>query len=266
MPIAALRVPAPTYFHPIEATVIERLNDEGESLVERYLNENQNEGVPFIGRDAAKLLFSEYLNDRTQNNRYIDAAASAIADAARRTLLLRSPQPPRNRVLILTGCPASGKTGAAGPRVADKIEFVHETILTAFPRAVELIDQLLQSGRIPILRLFYTDDPRINVRRMIERARRIGRTIPVTYMAATYIEVPALVARLQLKFGMHVQLTNNSRSPAEAIHHTGIARALLDVGRYNKESALEAMLGELDAICAGPNKIPAAILREARRT
>jgi len=87
MPIAALRVPAPTYFHPIEATVIERLNDEGESLVERYLNENQNEGVPFIGRDAAKLLFPEYLNDRTQNNRYIDAAASAIDDAARRTLL-----------------------------------------------------------------------------------------------------------------------------------------------------------------------------------
>jgi hypothetical protein len=57
----------------------------------------------FIARDAAKLLFAEFRLNPTENNRYTDAVASAVADAARRTLLSIPVRPGQNQVIINPG-------------------------------------------------------------------------------------------------------------------------------------------------------------------
>ncbi len=249
-----------------EAEMLARLRADGEGLMARYLAKHTVDGVVFVGRDAAKRMFPEYLADTTGNNRASDAAASALADAVRRTILTGPVQAERNQVVILTGCPASGKTISAGQHSSARVEMEHEMILTDGPRAVELMRQILDAGRMPILRLFYTDDPRIHVRRMISRAQRIGRTVPLRYMARTFVNVPLLVSQLRDLFGEQITLlvTNNSETPELVVHHHRIGRALYHVSRYTEETALEAMHGELDEIEGGPIPIAASILKEAR--
>ncbi len=269
MNIAPIYVPEPTYNDPLELAFLNRLRMVGEELVQEYIAANTRQGIFFLSRDAAKRIFPEYVQSPTINNRFADAAASTIADAVRRTLLSRPAHPTRNRILMLTGAPASGKTKSAfGPATIDDVEMEHETILTQFARSRDLIDQALAAGRFPILRLFYTDDPRINVQRMIGRARAIGRTVPLTYMAKAYLGVPALVEAVRDEFGLALTLlvTNNSETPAQAVHHNRIERALYHVNRYTEKTALEAMHGELNKIIAGPEGLSPAILEEALRT
>jgi hypothetical protein len=219
-------------------------------------------GASFVGRDAAKLLFPEFLENPTANNRFADGAASAVADAVRRTLLAGPVRAGRDRVVLLTGAPASGKTGSVGPNYVDRVDFEHETILTSDERSHQLVEEILVTGRIPILRLFYTDDPGINAERMVRRAMRIGRTVPLRYMAETYVGVPERVRRLQTVFGQRltVRVTNNSESPDKAVHHNRIQRAIYHVSRYTQESALEAMLAKFDEISEAIPGLSAAIL------
>jgi hypothetical protein len=210
-------------------------------------------------------MFPEYTQDRTLHNRHSDAAASALADAARRYLLSCESPPERNRLLILTGAPASGKTASAGPEQGHAIEIVHETILSSLNRAFELVTQALDAGRVPIVRLFYTDDPRINVRRMIDRARAIGRTVPIAYMAKMYVGVPQIVRDLKARFGeVTLLVTNNSETPQYAVPHNDIDRALYHISRYTEDQCLEIMDAQLNEIHTGSNPIPDAILLEAR--
>ena len=86
-------------------------------------------------------------------------------------------------------------------------------------------------------------------------------------MARTYVEVPAIVSSLSVKYGarLTIQVTNNSETPAHAVHHHRIDRALYHVNRYTEISALEAMHAELDRISDGPDGIPDSILAEACR-
>lgn len=246
--------------------MLSRLRESGPELVKRYIAAHTDGGVTHIARDAAKEMFPEYTQDRTLHNRHSDAAASALADAARRYLLGRQPSPGRDRLLILTGAPASGKTASSGPEQGKTVEIVHETILSSASRAAELVDQALAAGRVPIVRLFYTDDPRINVRRMIDRARAIGRTVPIDYMAKMYVRVPLIVEDLKARFGEDLTLlvTNNSETPQHAVPHNNVVRALYHVNRYTEQQCLEIMDAQLNEIHTGSNPIPDAIFHEAR--
>ncbi len=265
MQVAPIDVPSPLYGDPVELALLQRLKEVGPELVASYLTANFRSDTYFVGRDAAKRQFPEYLASPTANNRLADSAASALADAARRTLLAQPIRSGRNQVVLLTGCPASGKTGSVGPRFTEKLDVQHETILTSLPRTVSLVEEVLNAGRVMTTRLFYTDDPRLNVQRMISRARRIGRTVPLAYMAQTYLSVPFLVRELLARFGssVTVRVTNNSETPDLAVHHDRLDRAVYHVTRYTEDSALEAMRAELDEIRNSSHGIPTEILTEA---
>ncbi len=196
--------------------MIARLRDYGPALVDAYLAKETRNGVTFIARDAAKRLFPEYKQDPVNNNRNSDRAASALADAVRRTILRREPDGSRNQILIVTGSPASGKSAAARPVSSERIEMVHETIFTSLDRARTIIRDAIDAGRYPTISLVYTNDPLINVHRMIGRARRIGRTVPLAYMAEAYVNVPRAVRLLKGEFESDIELlvTDNSAQPA----------------------------------------------------
>ncbi len=245
--------------------MIARLRDEGPALVEAYLAKHTREGVVYIARDAAKRIFPEYNADRTANNRNSDRAASALADAARRTVLSQTPVLPRNIFQILTGCPASGKTMAATAALSESLEIVYETIITSLPKVESTIQDAIDCGRRPMLQLFYLNDPRLNVRRMIGRARRIGRTVPLAFMARAYVEVPAYVAMLGATFqsALDIGVIDNSYDQGHAIAHDSLARALSETGAYTKEECLRCMDDELEQI-HHRDPIPEDVLREAR--
>jgi hypothetical protein len=262
---AEIHIPVPEFHHPAELAMIARLRDDGTALLNAYLASYTREGVVYIARDAAKRIFPEYNADRTGNNRNSDRAASALADAARRTVLRRPFLPPRNIFQILTGCPASGKTMASTAALDASLEIVYETIITSLLKVEGLIQEALDRGRRPMLQLFYLNDPRLNVRRMIDRARRIGRTVPLAFMAKAYVEVPVYVAMLGATFqgALDIGVIDNSYKPGHAIAHDSIARTLSETGVYTVEECLRCMDDELEQIHRRV-AIPDNILREAR--
>ncbi len=262
---AELHIPQPEFNHPAELAMIARLRDNGPALIEAYLAKETKNGVTFIARDAAKRIFPEYKANPTENNRYSDRAASALADAARRLILSRPPAMPRNEVILFTGAPASGKSAAGRPLDIATVEIVHETIFTSTDKARSFLEEAFSARRLPAISLVYTNDPRINVRRMVTRAIQIGRTVPLAFMAKTYIEVPHIVFDLSQEFGdrLRISVTDNSGTPADALRHNDIYRALKETGRYTVEGCLKEMDDELDEI-ESRNSIPAQVLHEAR--
>jgi hypothetical protein len=245
--------------------MIARLRDHGPALIEAYLAKETKHAITFIARDAAKRIFPEYKANPTENNRYSDRAASALADAARRHIFSQPPVMPRNEVILFTGAPASGKSAAGRPLDIATVEIVHETIFTSTDKARAFLEEAFDAGRLPAISLVYTNDPRINARRMIARAIQIGRTVPLAFMAKTYVEVPRIVWELSQQFGarLRISVTDNSGTPSEATQHNDIIRAVRETGRYTVEGALREMDDELDKI-QDRNPIPPRILHEAR--
>jgi hypothetical protein len=258
-------IPTPGHDHPAERAMIARLRDHGPELIARYLTDRTRNGVTFIARDAAKLLFPEYIADPTANNRYSDRAASALAEAVRRHILNSPPVLPRNEVAMVTGTPASGKSISASEISGSTIEIVHETILTSLPKATQRLQDAFRADRLPQIIVVYTNDPRINVRRMVQRARRIGRTVPLAYMAETYVGVPLLIAQLRQVFGKSLLLTlmNNSGTEVNVGLHRDIQQMLAEVGQYTVEGCLRVMDDELGQINQ-EDPIPPEILKEAK--
>jgi hypothetical protein len=100
---------------------------------------------------------------------------------------------------------------------------------------------------------------------MIERARRIGRTVPLAFIARTWVEVPYIVARLADEFPtvLRVALADNSRGPGEVVRHESLARLLAGVEEYTVPSCLREMDDELHEIDKR-EPIPDSILHEAQ--
>ena len=246
--------------------MIAALRFEGAALVDRYIQKETKNGITYIARDAAKRMFPEYEQDRINNNRYSDAAASALADAVRRTLMNVPARLPRDIFLMVTGAPASGKTVAFKTASTPALEIVNETIITSQWKAERTIKEALDADRRPLLHLIYTNDPRINVRRMIARSRRIGRTVPLAYIAKAYIEVPKIALHVGGKFSPLLQLrvTDNSGTQDSPNTHDDILKAVTETSAYTLTECLRCMdeeLGKINEI----DPIPEEILREAKR-
>jgi hypothetical protein len=176
------------------------------------------------------------------------------------------PRAPRDIFLMVTGAPASGKTVAFKTASTPALEIVNETIITSQWKAEMTIGQAIDAGRRPLLHLIYANDPRINVRRMIARARRIGRTVPLEYMVKAYIDVPNIALYLSDRFSARLQLkvTDNSGAQNNPDTHDDISRAVRETSAYTLSKCLKCMEEELDEIHE-TDPIPEGILREAKR-
>jgi Tfp pilus assembly pilus retraction ATPase PilT len=262
---AEIHIPQPESGNPAELAMIARLRDHPAALIKTYLAMYKNNGVTFIARDAAKKLFPEYNDNPTVNNRYSDQSASALAEAVRLQVLSNPPRMPRNELIFVTGTPASGKSVSAATISGPTIEIVHETIFTALDKAAQRVQQAIDAKRLPQIVVVYTNDPRINVRRMIDRARLVGRTVPLQYMAQTYVGVPEIVKQLHDHFGTALLLTlmNNSGAVREVVIHHDVRQLTADIGFYNSESCLRVMDDELSQIDQ-ENPIPPEILHQAK--
>lgn len=205
-----------------EKSIRARTVRDGPRLVAAYIRDNAEHGVVTIAADRAKGMFPEFRADPVTGNALVGASAQALTWAVIETALSRPPDPRRRVVEIATGSPASGKTfsqqGAAPQAVGIRLEWITDEA----GRDSRLIRQIIASGREPLLAWIYVDDPAKTVNRMIARARRIGRTVPLSEMARMYAEVPLTIARLHEEFGdaLPIAAFNNSGSVGSTQLHT----------------------------------------------
>jgi NAD(P)-dependent dehydrogenase (short-subunit alcohol dehydrogenase family) len=176
----------------LESEVIKRVEEDPAGYVARYAEqpENNKDGILTIATDAAKELFPEFRENAAGNDRDVAAAAKRIQKGVVATALARPVDRARPEVQIMTASPGSGKTagnllGTTTDRTGLKIEHITDD----FDASRRLLQQVIDSGRRPVVRWVYVDDVGKTVDRMLRRAAGhdgkpgIGRTVQLNYMA-----------------------------------------------------------------------------------
>jgi hypothetical protein len=123
----------------------------------------------------------------------------------------------RDVVLIAAGSPASGKTTTLASQSDPAVTIKIEETLDDFQEARALVQQVIDSGRKPVILWIYVDDPGKTVERMFKRAKRIGRTDQLDYMAEAYYKVPQVLEALKNEFSgrLKIHVVDNSGEPGE---------------------------------------------------
>jgi hypothetical protein len=254
-----------------EAAFQQRVQENGPQMVADYLKANTKNGVPNIATDAAKEQFPEYVKDRTNQDRLVASAASQVADASLRTVLKKPPAPGKADVRIMTASPGSGKTTGLTTPGEGHVGLDMESILDNQADAVKKVQQIIDSGRRPTILWSYVDDPAKTVGRMIDRARRIGRTVQLSYMAHAYSEIPNVLEHLMQHFGdqLEVQTIDNSgeRGSAKLLYNQDRTPEFISKvqQQWTPERTTEAMNERLEQINR-EKPIPSDIYAAAKAT
>jgi hypothetical protein len=122
--------------------------------------------------------------------------------------------------------------------------------------ARQMIEEILASGRRPVIFVTFLDNPAEQVTRMITRAlgdehtKGIRRIVPIPLMAKTLVSIPKTVAALQAEFpqAILVHSIDNSGKPGEAKFYDGLSRAAENADKWTEESALEVMRAQLEKL------------------
>jgi hypothetical protein len=239
-----------------EQTPAESANEHVEKhlpvAVAEYIHKNTAGGTLTISSDAARELLPGYSNpaERLANNYALGPASSKLANSVWNEVMKRGPQEGRPVVEFLTGSPGSGKTSSFLDAEEDgPVGVISEGMMDSFEMSERRIQQSIDSGFVPTLRLVYADDPRITLRRAVSRAAEYGRPVRIAQMARLYVDMPHTVEKLARHFGdgLGVTVFDNSidgKPPKEV----SLDHALDTVGAYTKETAKEALQDELDKL------------------
>lgn len=232
-----------------DAYLREHLNE----AVEKYLKENTSGGTLAVSSDAARELLPGYATpaERTANNFALGPASSRLADAVWQRAMQDGPTAERYIVEFLTGSPGSGKTRSV---ISSKEEtraaaIISEGMMDHFGKSETRIQQAIEAGFVPTLRLVYVSDPKVTARRAVARAMEHGRPVAISQMSRLYVEIPRTVAKLEKHFGdrLGVSAFDNSVD-GKLPRQTSTATALRATGKYTVSTAEEAMLDELDKL------------------
>ena len=198
---------------PAEDAIIERTGKKLPELTAQLIEKNTEDGVTTLATDAAKGMFPEFKADPVKNDRLVCASAKAVRDAALETVLAAPVDPKRSEVLIGTASPGSGKTaGLVGSGNLPGVGIKIEAIADDYNEFSKLIQDIVASGRKPVVQWVYVDDPAKTVRRMFLRAAGhegrtgIGRTVQLKYMADAYTAIPSVLEQIREHFGSKVKI------------------------------------------------------------
>jgi hypothetical protein len=246
---------APVTVHPatgtdLESRLTKRVEQNGPQMVADYLKGNTKDGRTYIATDQAKHLFPEYSANPTETNDDVARPSAAIARSAEDTLLSVPPRNGKDMVRILNAAPASGKTSfIKGSTASPRVEIDREAILQDAPFARKLIDKIIASGRIPDMKVLYTTDPKVNLQRMVERAKLSRRPVTLDYMAKAFVQVPKVAAELAKHYGDKLLMSSIDTTGDNPAVHEGTVEPALTVGiQWTQARAKEAMREELERL------------------
>jgi 4-amino-4-deoxy-L-arabinose transferase-like glycosyltransferase len=224
------------------------LRDHLDEAIAEYRRCNTSGGTLAISSDAARELLPGYSNpeERTANSFALSPASSRLAEAIWRDTNLDE----RYVAIFLTGSPGSGKTSsfiASGEDTPTAI--ISEGMMDKLAFSIRRIQNALDAGFVPSVRLVYVDDPRTTLRRAVLRAMRFGRPVAAAHMGRLYVDIPNTVAKLADHFGSSLGVIVFDNSVDERLPvQTTLAEALRATQAYTIATATEAMLHELDKL------------------
>ena len=195
--------------HPDEKETIARVEADEPAYLARYIENpaNNKGGVLTIATDAAKEMFPEFKADPTGNDRNVAAAAGRINKGVLKTALSEPVDPKRPEVQIATASPGSGKTATNSAEANAKIGLKVEHIMDDARGSRKLLQNIIDSGRKPVVNWIYVDDIGATVDRMFRRAighdekPGIGRTVQLNYMIDAYHQLPRVLREMKDEFG-----------------------------------------------------------------
>ena len=213
----------------IETRFTKQLNEDLDGAIDQYRNLPDSDGGRIINTDLARELSPDYVADRTLSAA-VHEPASAFTKSYYARLLAEPAQPGKfNEVLFTGGGTGAGKSTALEDALLEKTvrsQIVYDTNLAGFPSSVKKVDEALDAGKDVTIAYVYRDPIEALTGGgefgggAVQRAKRMGRTVPVNIHVGTHVRSIETVKDLAKHYegnpNVDIRVIDNSRGPGEA--------------------------------------------------
>ena len=181
-----------------------------ERFMWRYNALPQSFGGRFVNADLFKETFEQYAESRESRNLFntpVHNAAAVLASEQLRRTLQEKPESGRNRVILLTGSPGSGKTSTVleKTRWPDKVHAIYEGQLAEPEVAIAKVRQTLDAGFKPVIFVAHTT-PEQALDNALTRFDESGRGASIMAIAKIQGGLPNGLRAVHHTFGDRVEL------------------------------------------------------------
>jgi hypothetical protein len=180
----------------IETRFTKQLNEDLDGAIDQYRNLPDSDGGRIINTDLARELSPDYVADRTMSAA-VHEPASAFTKAYYAKLLAEPAAPGKfDEVLFTGGGTGAGKSTALEDALLEKTvrsQIVYDTNLAGFPSSMKKIDEALDAGKDVTVAYVYRDPIEALTGGgefgggAVQRAKRMGRTVPVNIHVGTHV-------------------------------------------------------------------------------
>lgn len=177
----------------MEARARRQVQNDLDGQLRRYARLQDSVDGKILNTDIARELFDDYnaSNEaRALNSAAVHEPASAVVKALYERKLAEPDQNGLNMVTFTAGGTGAGKTSSLGAvplasNIVEASQIVYDTNMANARSGIQKIDQALAAGK-QVNILYVGANPVEAFRRMLKRAMKIGRTVPLEEHAKTH--------------------------------------------------------------------------------
>jgi len=210
----------------VQDMVIEAVERDPEKFLRGYVADTRSFGGRYISADLMKEQFDQYAISREGRNRYnqpVHNAAAVLAAEQFRRMMEAPPEPGRNTVMFLTGCPGAGKTTAVmeAGGLPGFCHAIYEGQLSRPETGMEKIQLALDAGHQPVIVAVHPL-PEIALSNTLSRFEGYGRGSSIHAMADIQGNLPNGLVEIHRRFGNAVELhIADYRNPYNPVRYNG---------------------------------------------
>jgi hypothetical protein len=192
--------PAQTKASQATQQLQDKVDHHYRDALREYLDLAESDHGKILNSDIAIQLSPDYRSDST-----LVAAVRAPAQSFIKRLYaekLAGPPQPGFGVLFSAGGTGAGKTTSLNmlAPIVEQTEIVYDTTMSDLPRAIELIDQALTSGRNVTVMYVYRDPVEAFVNGVLPRAMETGRTVGIAYHVSSHVGARRVMDALSARY------------------------------------------------------------------
>ena len=239
----------------IETRFTDQLNSDIDGAVEQYRNLPDSDGGRIVNADLARELSPDYVANRTLSAAVHEPASAFTKEHYARLLDSDVPVGKENRVLFTAGGTGAGKTTALEDALLNmtvRSHIIYDTNLSGVPSSIKKIDQALDADKQVVVAFVYRDPIESLTgggplgSGAIQRAERMGRTVPVNIHAKTHVRSTETVKDLAEHYdgnpNVEIRLIDNTRGKGKALD---AGNDLSGLPKYNYNNLLKEAEDEL---------------------
>ena len=245
----------PKKLRDIETRFANQLNSDIDGAIEQYKNLPDSDGGRIISADTARELSPDYVADRSLSVAVHEPSSALIKEHYARMLKSEVPPGKFNEVLFTAGGTGAGKSTALADALLEKTvksHIVYDGNLAGFESSRKKIQQALDSGKDVTIAYVYRHPIEALTggekgRGAMQRAERMGRTVPIDAHASTHVRSIETTKKLAKYYdgnpNVDIRVIDNSRGPGEAID---VGSDLSRLPEYDYNELLKEATNELN--------------------